>query len=44
MFDELNHEDYPGETLAAMEELGLGSLKLRRLGFATMASYCTYEG
>lgn len=38
-FDELNHPDWPGETTALMEELGIGSLKLRRMPFDTCRSY-----
>lgn len=42
-FDELNHPDYPGETIAAMEELGIGSLRLRRLPISAMLSYAVKE-
>lgn len=38
-FDELNHTDYPGETIAVMEEIGISNLKLKRLNFASMSSY-----
>jgi len=38
-FDELNHPDWPGETTALMEELGIGSLKLKRMPFDTCRSY-----
>ncbi|MHC5652841.1 TylF/MycF/NovP-related O-methyltransferase [Stappia sp.] len=40
VFDELNHPDYPGETIAVRETLGLGSLRLRRVPCASMAAYC----
>lgn len=42
-FDELNHPDYPGETLAVMEELGLQNLRLKRFDFSTRASYAIME-
>lgn len=42
-FDELNHSDYPGETIAVMEELGIGSLRLQRLPFSSMLSYAIKE-
>ena len=38
-FDELNHSDYPGETLAALEAIGLSNLKLQRLHFSSMMSF-----
>ena len=42
-FDEINHPDYPGETIAVMEELGISNIKLERLEFATMSSYARVE-
>jgi len=42
-FDELNHPDYPGETIAAIEELGIGSLRLKRLPISAMLSYAVKE-
>jgi hypothetical protein len=41
-FDELNHSDYPGETLAVMEGLGLNSLNLSRFEMSSMMSYCKF--
>lgn len=38
-FDELNMRQFPGETLAAMEVLGLNNLKLTRFPYATCMSY-----
>ncbi|MGZ3655799.1 MAG: TylF/MycF/NovP-related O-methyltransferase [Bdellovibrionota bacterium] len=38
-FDELNHPNWPGETVAVMEELGIGSLRLKRMQFDTTRSY-----
>ena len=42
-FDEINHQDYPGETIAVMEELGFGNLKLKRFDFSTRACYAEIE-
>ena len=39
VFDEPNHKDYPGETIAIMEALGIGNIALRRLPFSPMAAY-----
>lgn len=39
VFDELNMKLFPGETLAAMEAVGLPNLRLRRFAFATSMSY-----
>ena len=38
-FDELCHPKFPGETVALMEEVGLGSVGLRRFPFASRQSY-----
>jgi hypothetical protein len=38
-FDELGHRDYPGETLAVMEGLGLRNLRLRRLPLSANMCY-----
>ncbi len=43
VFDELNHQDYPGETIAVMELPGLRNLRLKRFPFATMSSYVVVE-
>lgn len=43
VFDEINHKDYPGETLAVIEELGLGNLRLQRMEISSMLSYCIKE-
>ena len=42
-FDELNHPDYPGETIAAMETIGIGNLRLKRLDISAMLSYAVLE-
>ena len=39
IFDEINHNDYPGETLAVMEVLGLENIELKRVKEASMAAY-----
>lgn len=38
-FDELDNPIWPGETLAALEELGLGNLELRRFEWDPYISY-----
>jgi hypothetical protein len=39
VFDELNEEAFPGETLAVMEMVKLGSLRVRRFDFEPRISY-----
>ncbi|NOQ31401.1 MAG: class I SAM-dependent methyltransferase [Helicobacteraceae bacterium] len=39
VFDELNHSDYPGETIALMETIGTSNLKLERLDISSMLAY-----
>jgi hypothetical protein len=43
VFDELNHPDWPGETLAVVEELGIGNLHLERFPFDTTRSFAIIE-
>lgn len=43
VFDELNMKLFPGETLAAMEAVGIPSMRLRRFPFATSMSYAVIE-
>jgi len=43
VFDELNHFDYPGETIALQEVLGIRSLALQRVPFASMAAYAVLD-
>ena len=38
-FDEVNHPDWPGETLAVIEGLGINSLRIERFEFDSMRSY-----
>lgn len=42
-FDELNHPNWPGETLAVMECLGLNKIKIQRFSFAPRQSYAVLE-
>jgi len=39
VFDELNHPLWPGETLAVMETMGIGSLRIQRLPFYPNMSF-----
>jgi hypothetical protein len=43
VFDELDNPMWPGETLAALEEVGLGRLALRRLEWDPYISYAVIE-
>lgn len=38
-FDQLNHPDWPGETLALEESLGIKNLKIQRFPFDSIRSY-----
>ena len=40
-FDELNHTDYPGETIAFKEVFGLNSFKITRIPHSPCTSYIT---
>lgn len=42
-FDELNMKLFPGETVAAMEAVGIPNMRLRRFPFATSLSYAVIE-
>jgi hypothetical protein len=42
-FDELNHEVWPGETIAVMEEIGIRNLRVRRFPFGSTLSYAVVE-
>lgn len=39
VFDELNHTDYPGETIALMDTLKVCNLRLKRFRFSPMLGY-----
>ena len=43
VFDELNHEVWPGETIAVIQELGLNKLKIERFPFGSTMSYAVIE-
>lgn len=43
VFDECNSQYFPGETLAVMEELGLGKIRIERLPFDASPSYVVIE-
>ncbi len=42
-FDELNHEMWPGETIAVMEKIGLTNLRIRRFPFGGTVSYAVVQ-
>lgn len=42
-FDELNNRDYPGETLALKEALGLGAYRIRHSRYSSTQSYIVIE-
>ena len=42
-FDELNHDVWPGETVAVIEELGLPNLRIKRFPFGSTLSYAVIE-
>lgn len=42
-FDELNHPDWPGETLAVIEELGIRNLRIERFPFDSVRSFAILE-
>ena len=42
-FDELNHHDYPGETLALKEVFGLDKYKIRKSRLHPVSSYIVIE-
>ena len=43
LFDELNMRQFPGETVAAMESLGLNNMRIKRFPYATCMSYVVIE-
>ena len=43
IFDELNNDSWPGETVAVMESLGLGNLRIARLPYEPHISYAILE-
>ena len=43
VFDELDNPLWPGETVAAIEAVGLNHLRLRRLEWDPYISFCEIE-
>jgi len=43
VFDELNHRDWPGETLAVHETIGISNLRIQRFPFNPQISYAILE-
>lgn len=43
VFDELNADNWPGETLAVMQEVGINKLSIKRFSFDTHLSYAVLE-
>lgn len=42
-FDELNHPDWPGETLALLETIGIRNLRIERFPFDSVRSFAVIE-
>ena len=42
-FDELNHEVWPGETVATIKEIGINNLRVERFTFGSTVSYAVIE-
>ena len=42
-FDELNQKQWPGETLAILDQIGIGSLEIRRFTFTPSLSYAVIK-
>ena len=42
-FDELNAPNWPGETLAVLETVGIRNLRIERFQFDTLISYAVLE-
>ena len=43
LFDELNMRQFPGETVATIDSLGIPNLRLQRFSYATCMSYAVIE-
>lgn len=43
IFDELNHEVWPGETVAVIKELGINNLRIERFSWGSTMSYAVLE-
>ena len=44
VFDELGHPNFPGETIALQDTLGLSGLQLQRDPYVPFAAWAVYEG
>jgi hypothetical protein len=42
-FDELNQKQWPGETMAVLEEIGLNRLRIQRVPFTPSISYAVLD-
>lgn len=42
-FDEINHPEWPGETMALVETLGINNLRIKRFPFEPVRSYAIVE-
>lgn len=42
-FDELNHPDWPGETLAVLEDIGIQNLRIERFPFDSVRCFAVIE-
>lgn len=43
VFDEINVDQWPGETLAVLDEIGISNLRIKRFEFAPLISYAVIE-
>jgi len=43
VFDELNHPDWPGETIAVIESIGIRNLRIERFPFDSVRSFAVIE-
>ena len=43
VFDELNAPNFPGETMAVMEEIGISNLKIERMSFDSCMSFAVID-
>ncbi len=43
VFDELNHPEFPGETLALLDSIGLKNIKLKSFHGHTFGAYCVLD-
>lgn len=43
VFDELNQKQWPGETLAVLETIGINKLRIQRFSYVPQLSYCIID-